>query len=170
MTRLNFDPTRPRQVSRSHPYTKKKTAKPADSSLYPSESQEQTALFNWAETACCKWPELRWMYHVPNGGTRNAIEAAHLQAQGVKPGVPDVVLPIARGGYFGLYIEMKKQVGGVVSEHQRDWLNGLQNLGYLAVVCTGFQAAANMIEKYMSLPATVSITPPVDIKNEVRHE
>ena len=82
----------------------------------PTEAQEQAALFRWAECMAWKWPELRCMHHIPNGGSRNPIEARHLKEQGVKAGIPDVFLPCARGGFHGLYIEMKRRTGGRISE------------------------------------------------------
>lgn len=63
----------------------------------PTEAQEQTALFQWAEMMQGRIPELRLMHHIANGGTRNQIEAVHLKQQGVKPGIPDIFLPCARG-------------------------------------------------------------------------
>lgn len=82
----------------------------------PTEAEEQTELFAWAELLRGRFPELRLLYHVPNGGSRNRIEAARLQAQGVKAGVPDLCLPVARGKYHGLYIELKRTRGGRISE------------------------------------------------------
>jgi hypothetical protein len=66
---------------------------------------EQTALFSWATWQEQLYPDLKWMYHVPNGGHRNKATAARLKAAGVKAGVPDVVLPAPKGIYHGLYIE-----------------------------------------------------------------
>lgn len=74
---------------------------------YIHESVEQTNLFRWAAYEQGKYPELKLMYHIPNGGSRNRLEAANLKKQGVKSGVPDICLPVARGAYHGLYIEMK---------------------------------------------------------------
>lgn len=115
----------------------------------PLESAEQTALFQWAEYNSRKIPELRMMYHIPNGGSRNKIEAVHLKAQGVKSGVPDICLPIARGKSHGLYIELKRQSGGTISEHQKKWITALNNQGYKAVICKGWQDAAETIKKYL---------------------
>lgn len=70
---------------------------PKDSKLLPTESEEQVTLFSWARMKEEKYPELRLLYHIPNGGSRNQIEAKHLKAQGVKSGVPDLCLPVARG-------------------------------------------------------------------------
>jgi len=115
----------------------------------PLEAQEQIWLFNWAMYATVKWPELDLLYHIPNGGSRNKIEAAHLKAQGVKKGVPDLFLPVAKQGYHGLYIEMKRQKKGVLSADQKQWIENLRKQGYRVEVCKGFQSAADVIEDYL---------------------
>ena len=71
------------------------------------EAGEQGALIEWAYFMEAQFPELELLYHIPNGGSRHRIEAIHLKQQGVKAGVPDLHLPVARGGYHSLYIEMK---------------------------------------------------------------
>lgn len=66
------------------------------------ESGHQEALFSWAAYRTGLMPELQYMYHVPNGGKRDKATAAVLKRQGVKAGVPDIMLPAARAGYHGL--------------------------------------------------------------------
>lgn len=72
-----------------------------------SEATEQEIVINWCEYNSPRHPELKLIYHVPNGGSRNQLEAANLKRQGVKAGVPDLNLPVALNGFHGLYIEMK---------------------------------------------------------------
>ena len=48
----------------------------------PTEAQEQITLMNWAELQSGKYPELKLLYHVPNGGSRNKAEAGRLRAEG----------------------------------------------------------------------------------------
>ena len=60
------------------------------------------------------------LYHIPNGGTRDAIEGRHLKQQGVKRGVPDLCLPVARENYHALYIELKTDTGRATTE-QKWW-------------------------------------------------
>ena len=115
----------------------------------PTEAEEQTALFEWAELQSGRFPEVRLLYHVPNGGSRNKTEAARLRAQGVKAGVPDLCLPVARGGKHGLYIELKRQRGGRTSEEQEGWIKALRKQGFAAEVCKGWQEAAEMIVEYL---------------------
>lgn len=118
--------------------------------LYPTEEEEQTAVMHWATMAAGRWPELRMLFHIPNGGKRTKTEAARFRAAGVRSGVPDLFLPCARGGYHGLWIEMKA-VGGRVSREQEQWLRELQAAGYLCRVCYGADAAIAELERYMQM-------------------
>lgn len=111
----------------------------------PTEAQEQMTLFSWAAMQSGKYPELNLLYHVPNGGSRHKAEAGRLRAEGVKAGVPDLCLPVARGQYHGLYIELKRQRGGRTSDHQSEWLDALSAQGYKAALCYGWEQAAGTI-------------------------
>ena len=113
---------------------------------HPSEAEEQSALFAWAEYI----PELKWMFAVPNGGSRHPLESKNLKRQGVKAGVPDICLPLPRGNYHGLYIEMKVE-NRKPSQKQKEYIAYLNSVGYLAVVCNGFDEAKNTILKYIKL-------------------
>ena len=114
-----------------------------------SEALEQKWLFEWAAYNVWLHPELQLMFHVPNGGSRDVREAHNLKMQGVKAGVPDICLPIPRGQYHGMFIEMKKSKGGVVSQEQKGWLMRLNEQGYKAIVAHGFEEAKTAIEKYL---------------------
>lgn len=114
-----------------------------------SEHAEQAALFRWAEFARSRLPELALLYAVPNGGHRHKATAARLKAEGVKRGVPDVCLPVARGGAHGLYIEIKTERGKPTPE-QLGWIRALRRQGYAAEVCRGWESARSMIEHYLT--------------------
>lgn len=120
----------------------------------PTESQEQQMLFNWAAWQRGKYPELALMYHTPNGGRRSKAEAGRFKAEGVKSGVPDIFLPVARGGYHGLYIELKRQRGGKASDTQKDWVKALGEQDYLVHVCKGWEAASKVIIEYLNMEAS----------------
>ena len=115
----------------------------------PTEAQEQAALMQWLAYAEMYHPELRLLHHIPNGGGRNPIEARHLKEQGVKPGIPDLFLPCARGGFHGLYIEMKRRKGGRVSIEQKKTIIALREQGYRVEVCEGWEKAREVIKEYM---------------------
>lgn len=115
----------------------------------PYESAEQAALFKWAHMARGKHPELRLLFHIPNEGKRDPWTGHRLLELGLRPGVPDICLPVPRGGYHGLFIELKRRKGGTVSEDQREWIDALTRQGYRAVVCRGWDAARAEIELYL---------------------
>lgn len=114
-----------------------------------TEAEEQEAVMRWAEMSLGVHPELALLFHIPNGGSRNKVEAAHLKRLGVKKGVPDLFLPVARKGYHGLFIEMKRERGSYASEEQMIWLTNLRLEGYMAMVCRGYEHARNVIEEYL---------------------
>ena len=127
------------------------------------EDAHQAALFDWVERVRAKLPELRHLFAIPNGGFRNKVTAARLKKQGVRAGVPDVQLPVARGGFFGLFVEMKrpavgKQRAGVTSSAQRDWIRDLREQGYRVEIAFGWEQAAEILEKYLSWPKTVPVS------------
>ncbi|UCP00086.1 VRR-NUC domain-containing protein [Metapseudomonas lalkuanensis] len=121
------------------------------------EGSEQATLFKWLQLAHPK--AARLAYHVPNGGHRVKAVASKLKAQGVKAGVSDIVLPMARGGYFGLYIEFKATPpnDAVVSDSQQAFLMGVELEGYMALVCRGINEAMDVINGYMALPPTKAV-------------
>lgn len=113
-----------------------------------SEAEEQMAVIKWAELMSNKHPCLKWLYHTPNGGSRNVAEAANLKRMGVKAGVPDLCLPYPADGCHGLFIEMKSQTGRPTAV-QKDWLKWLNENGYRAVVCYGAEHAIKVLEYYL---------------------
>ena len=117
----------------------------------PSEEQEQKAVFSWAEWMSNRIPELQLLFHIPNGGLRSKTEAKRMKSAGVKPGVPDLFLPVARAGYHGLFIELKRKKGGRLSEEQKQWIADLEGQGYMAVSAYGCEEACDIIEWYFRL-------------------
>jgi hypothetical protein len=117
-----------------------------------SEHTEQAALFEWAAWHQSKAAALNMLYAVPNGGKRDKRTAAMLKAEGVKAGVPDVFLPVARQGYHGFYIEMK--VGrNKTSDEQKAWLAALEAEGYYTAVAYDWTAAARALVEYLGRDA-----------------
>lgn len=117
----------------------------------PTESEEQKALFNWIRLSCGKHPELRLAYHIPNEGKRTVASGARLKREGLSPGVPDICVPVAKGKYHALYIELKRREGGKTSKNQEAWIEDLISVGNCAKVCKGWDEARRIIEWYFSL-------------------
>jgi len=106
-------------------------------SLLNSEHLEQVRLVSWFRRS---YPGVR-IFAVPNGGGRSASQGASLKAEGVQAGVPDLFVP-----EWLLWVEMKREAGGVVSPVQRDWIQYLESIGHRVIVGRGFDDAKRQIE------------------------
>ena len=116
------------------------------------ESDIQKNIMKWSKQPSIrrKYPELKLLHHIPNGGKRSKREGAELKRQGVKAGVPDLCLPCPKGHYHGLYIELKTETGDVSME-QSWWIDELNNNGYYTKICRGFGEATTTLSDYLSL-------------------
>ncbi len=113
------------------------------------EHLHQAALFRWAALNTRKYPELDMLLAIPNGGLRHIGVARKLKAEGVKAGVPDVCLPVPRGTNAGLWIELKAGKNKPTPE-QEGWLKRLREHGHRAEVAYGWEAARDIITKYLN--------------------
>lgn len=105
----------------------------------PSEDHEQMMFVQWFRR---EYPGVR-MFAIPNGGARHPAVAAKLKATGVVKGVPDLFIPAWR-----LWIEMKRQKGGIVSQEQKDWMAYLESNGYRCAVARGCEDGITLVQKY----------------------
>lgn len=137
-----------------------------------SEHAEQVMLFQWLakcafggiayadgeSTELKPIPQLRFAFAIPNGGARAdnrnvaAIRGSALKLEGVRRGVPDIMIPVPFGEYHGLFIEMKVSdpKRGKVSTQQKEYLEYLNSCGYRAVVCYGEAHAKQVIRHYFN--------------------
>ena len=116
----------------------------------PTEHQEAVALMQWARLAKVRHPELSLMYAIPNGGDRHPAVAAKLKAEGVRAGIPDYCLPVARGGFHALYVELKTLTGRA-SREQVESMRNLEAAGNCCYVARGWLAASEAIDAYLRL-------------------
>lgn len=117
-----------------------------------NEAAEQRVVMEWARLSMRRWPELVGLHHIPNQRS-SKTQRFQLARQGVKAGIPDLCLPVARGGYFGLYIELKTTTGRVRPE-QAEVIEYLQEQGYRAVVCRTAAGAIDELDRYLQSPPT----------------
>lgn len=118
-----------------------------------SEDTEQINVISWAAWQQHRYPELKWLHHIPNGGTRNKAEAIKLKQMGVKSGVSDLCLPYPKGIYCGLYIEMKFDKGRH-QPSQKEFLKDMAAAGHYVATCYTTEDAISVIEKYCALPTS----------------
>lgn len=119
--------------------------------LQRSEHDEQVAVIQWID-ALAGDHLARLIFAVPNGARTSISVAKRLKAEGLRKGVPDLMLPVARHGYHGLFIEMKR-VGGVKSDTsiaQMGWHGALLEEGYRVTTCYGFEEARQTITAYLT--------------------
>ncbi len=114
------------------------------------EAQEQAVVISWCKMQEKKYPPLKLIYAIPNGGYRNKIEAYNLKLQGVKAGVPDLFLSCPNSFYHGLYIEMKWGKNKP-TENQEDWIKRLSTVGYKCEVCWSSEEAIEVIKNYLGI-------------------
>ena len=115
----------------------------------PTEHDEQVTLIKRCDWNKKRFPALRLLYAIPNGGVRHVIVARKLKAEGVRAGVPDLCLPVPRGGKHGLYLEMKRTKGGEVSKAQKEWHEALRQEGYECAIAKGAEEAWSIIVEYL---------------------
>lgn len=132
-----------------------KAARPTRARKSELEGDEQAQLIKLFRA---QYPDVgELLIHIPNGGSRkNAFEGWRLKEQGVRAGVSDLLLPIARGGFHGLWIEFKAAPpnDAAVSDSQLSWVSLMTAQGYCAQICLGVDAAMAALTTYMALPAT----------------
>jgi len=123
-------------------FQKPKEKKERKKSDIPSEHWEQMQVVNWMR-------KNGWIYFaVPNGGKRDKIAGAHLRAEGVQSGVPDLIMiaPVQ------CVIEMKRTKGGRVSESQKEWLYKFHDTGnWKCKVAHGHEEAIEFLKEVQNV-------------------
>lgn len=119
------------------------------------EWSAQKGVIEWWHKLCFEgtvWEPEVALFHIPNGGTRNVAEAARLKQAGVRSGVCDLFLAVPKGPFHGLFVELKRPVGGTTSENQKAFIDFVRTKGYAAFVCHGTRAAQYLISRYLTMP------------------
>lgn len=141
------------------PPKKGKIITPEDLAKSGSEDGHQAAVFCWAAMNVDKYPPLKWLHAIPNGGSRHIVEATKMVAAGLRSGVWDIFLPcpIQYGyviQYSGLYLEMKHlkyrtlKTGGL-REEQIEFRDYANSVGYYCKVCYTWEEARDILIKYL---------------------
>lgn len=115
-----------------------------------SEDTEQQAVVSWARMNSHAHKELELLHHIPNGGSRNKAEAVKLKRIGTKAGVSDLHLPVAKGIYTTLYIEMKYG-DGKLSPAQKKFIYTAASYNNYCCICYSAEEAIKIIGEYISL-------------------
>ena len=112
----------------------------------PSEHALQVTCLRWLHFT---YPQVL-CYAIPNGAYTTKSTARKLVAEGATAGMPDLCIPIARGGYHALYIEMKNGKAGRLSDTQKEMIPRLQCYGNKVVVCRSLDEFIREVETYLN--------------------
>jgi hypothetical protein len=113
----------------------------------PTEADEQIRLVKHLRSAGLA------VFAIPNGGSRNKIEALHMKRQGVSAGVPDLFVvscPPSAPESRGVFIEMKRTRPAdskrhMLSPEQQAWHDVLRVCGYTVLTCYGAASALDAL-------------------------
>lgn len=114
-----------------------------------SEYEDQVAVFEWAALNECRWPCLKLLFGSIMGVKLHPKILNKMYKAGMKKGKPDIQLPVARGGYHSLWIELKRLKGGKVKEDQKATIMALRHEGNAAFMERGSANAIKTIKAYL---------------------
>lgn len=102
---------------------------------------------------CVRWfrfayPQLI-IFSIPNGGSRNVIEAVRLKDEGLLAGVSDLFIPKPNRISAGLFIEMKAP-GGKPTLSQVSFMQKMLSLGYECKICHSFDEFREVVDNYLT--------------------
>lgn len=119
----------------------------------PTEHLIQKTVVAWFDRA---FPKYRGrLFSIPNGAhlagnTGYRVRQINkLKAEGLRAGVPDLMLPVVTQRHAGLFIEMKREKGSRTSQAQKEWIKYLSGAGYKALICKGTDEAIEAIKGYL---------------------
>lgn len=111
------------------------------------EHKIQVSMVNWFRL---QYPSMRYnLFSVPNGGRRDAVTGAKLKAEGVLPGVSDLILLKSNRFYGALLIETKTKKG-VQRKSQKEWEAKITADGYKYVVCRSLDDFIKVVTDYLN--------------------
>lgn len=118
------------------------------------EHAVQVAIFAWAALNRPTYPELKYMFSVPNGFFSTKAQKAKMKAAGLRSGVPDFMLLVKRGEYSGLIVELKlpkykNAKDGGCSPEQIEYLKFFKVQGFGCAVAYGYEEAIENIKSYL---------------------
>lgn len=108
------------------------------------------------QKSCVSWFRLQYpsigrlLFAVPNGGARNAREAAIMKGEGVTAGVSDLILLYGSGNYNALCIEFKTlSKSSKQTPLQKEWQALAEQYGNKYVVCRSFEDFQQEVQNYL---------------------
>ena len=107
-----------------------------------TEASEQEAVIQY-----CDYCGLD-IVHIANEGKRSSKYGAELKRMGMRRGFPDLFIPQAKKGFYGMFVELKRDITCKPTKEQLHWIAKLNSAVYYATVCYGADAAIREIKNY----------------------
>ena len=115
-----------------------------------TESDLQKSIIRWSKYSGGAHSELKLLYAIPNGANVSGPNRIRLVAEGLKKGMPDLCLPVPRGNYGSLFLEVKTKTGTVKKEQKEIHKMLKDNRNCVRIVRDLFEAI-DVIENYLAL-------------------
>lgn len=106
----------------------------------PTEHAEQCAVASWLRAQGV------WFFAVPNGAKMGPAEAAKMKREGLRPGIPDLLI-VDKGKRIAL--EMKRREGGRVSPEQASAMAHLGGEGWMCIIAHGAEDAIGVLKEIL---------------------
>lgn len=116
--------------------------------LKPTESQIQSAYFDWVRLKRLSDSRYNYIIKVPNETRGNYGWLMKLKKEGLSKGVPDIICFHPTPTFRGMALETKRP-GGKLTAEQREWLDRFSRIGWLAQVGYSTQQLIAITEAYM---------------------
>lgn len=123
---------------------------PSASAWQGKEADLQVEIVTRSLALAADFPEITLLHAIPNGDWRGFGTGIKLKAQGVLPGIPDLFLPVPRGDFHGLYIELKK-ANGSVKPAQWEMMAALHSQGFQVRLTNHLGTALQIISDYLRM-------------------
>lgn len=134
------------------------------SPIRESEHSIQSAFFEWVHLHEERYPVLKLVFAIPNGGQRNVIVASKMKREGVRRGVLDVFVATpdaynknGLSSWHGLFIEFKtpqafRKAGHGLSSYQFEFMQQVMAQGYNVQVMDRWEWAVRFLCAYLGIP------------------
>ena len=117
-----------------------------------SETKLHTPIINYLQW---QYPYIKSCASLGGQYQRYNSQRNKAKATGYVKGFPDLQITEARGGFFGMFIEIKEK--GYATKEQKQWLKDLTDRGYYAECLKGFDNIKHAIDAYLKAPPTIGM-------------
>ena len=109
------------------------------------ETIDQMKFFDWIHSR----PDLDpYCFHIGNQRKCTPQQGRILKRMGVKSGASDIFVGIPKGGWNGMFLELKSGSGKPTNNQERFMID-MTSMGYYCVWASGYEQARKVIEKYI---------------------